>query len=81
MRLPVVAAACLGVPEIIQDGETGRLVPVEDADALANAIGSLLRDKQKRRRYASQLHDLVARDFSWKTAYQKHVNFVEAPCE
>ncbi len=81
MRLPVVAAACLGVPEIIHDGETGRLVPVEDADALADAITTLLHDEQKRSQYASRLHDLVAREFSWKTAYQKHVQFVEASCE
>jgi len=81
MRLPVVAAACIGVPEIIQEGETGRLVPVEDADALADSINSLLRDPEKRTRYASQLHDLVVREFSWKTAYQKHVQFSEASCE
>jgi glycosyltransferase involved in cell wall biosynthesis len=81
MRLPVVAAACIGVPEIIQEGETGRLVPVEEADALADAIISLLRDPRSRTHYASKLHDLVAREFSWKTAYQKHVKFIEAPCE
>jgi glycosyltransferase involved in cell wall biosynthesis len=81
MRLPVVAAACLGVPEIIQDGKTGRLVPVEDAGALADAIGSLLRDQGARNQYATQLYDLVAREFSWKTAYQKHVAFVEAECD
>jgi glycosyltransferase involved in cell wall biosynthesis len=81
MRLPVVAAACLGVPEIIRDGETGRLTPVEDVGALADAIVSLLRNHEVRTQYAAQLLDLVARDFSWKTAYQQHVKFVETPCE
>ena len=36
--VPVVAAAAGGVPEIVEDGRTGRLVPARDAVALARAI-------------------------------------------
>jgi glycosyltransferase involved in cell wall biosynthesis len=41
---PVVATRGGGVPEIVIDGETGLLVPMNDAQAMAEAIVSLLRD-------------------------------------
>lgn len=42
--LPVVAGATGGVPDLITDGENGRLVPVHDASAFAAAIDELLGD-------------------------------------
>lgn len=44
MERPVVATAVGGVPEIIRDGETGRLVAPGDPDQLADAIGAVLTD-------------------------------------
>ena len=41
---PVVAARAGSAPELVADGETGLLVPVDDAGALAEAVGSLLAD-------------------------------------
>jgi glycosyltransferase involved in cell wall biosynthesis len=38
--------------EIVQDGETGLLVPPGDAAALANALVTLLTDEPLRRRFA-----------------------------
>jgi glycosyltransferase involved in cell wall biosynthesis len=56
---PVVASNVGGIPEMIQDGITGLLVPPHDAHALARAITRLLRDHS----YADTLgragHDLV----------------------
>jgi glycosyltransferase involved in cell wall biosynthesis len=42
MGRPVVATAVGFVPELVTDGETGRLVPVGDAGALARALADLL---------------------------------------
>jgi glycosyltransferase involved in cell wall biosynthesis len=39
---PVIATAIAGIPEIVEDGRNGRLVPAGDAPALASAIRQLL---------------------------------------
>ncbi|HWU38335.1 MAG TPA: glycosyltransferase, partial [Candidatus Acidoferrum sp.] len=48
--LPVVATRLSGIPEIVEDGVNGRLVPAEDAPALAAALRSLAEDPATRRR-------------------------------
>src|SRR6266851_772525 len=49
---PVVATRVGGLPDLIEDGETGRLVPSEDAPALAAAILHVLREPDAARRLA-----------------------------
>jgi starch synthase len=47
---PVVAARAGSAPELVVDGETGLLVPVDDPDALAEAVRSLLADRGRAER-------------------------------
>lgn len=44
---PVVASAVGGIPELVEDGITGRLVPPESSEALTEAISALLSDREK----------------------------------
>lgn len=48
--LPVVASAVGGLPEQVIDGVTGWLVPGNDADGLADAVVSLLNDRDEAER-------------------------------
>jgi glycosyltransferase involved in cell wall biosynthesis len=63
--VPVVACAVGGVPDVVVHGETGVLVPRDDAAGLVRAIASLLADvgeRQRRgaaaRRHAERRFDL-----------------------
>jgi glycosyltransferase involved in cell wall biosynthesis len=47
---PVVATAAGGIPEIVKDGGTGRVVPVQDPAALAAALVEVLLDPSGRER-------------------------------
>jgi glycosyltransferase involved in cell wall biosynthesis len=46
----VVSTRVGGVPDVVADAETGRLVPVDDAGALAAAMDTLLADRVERER-------------------------------
>ena len=50
--LPVVATRVVGSEEAVRDGETGRLVPPEDAASLADAVAGALADDDGRARWA-----------------------------
>ncbi|MFH5776016.1 glycosyltransferase family 4 protein [Paracoccus sp. NGMCC 1.201697] len=50
--LPVVSENTAGVPEVVQDGETGLLTPEGDVSAYAAAVTGLLADPARRERMA-----------------------------
>jgi glycosyltransferase involved in cell wall biosynthesis len=62
--VPVVASAIGGIPEVVEDGKTGVLVPPEDAAALARAIESVLGDRPGAEARARAARRLVEDRFS-----------------
>jgi glycosyltransferase involved in cell wall biosynthesis len=62
--VPVVASAIGGIPEVVKDGETGILVPPENAPALALAIESVLGDASNAARRSRAARRLVEERFS-----------------
>lgn len=65
MRLPVVATAVGGIPEIVVDGETGVLLPAPpQGAAVAEALGPLLADAGLRERLGAAARARFERQFT-----------------
>lgn len=62
-KVPVVSTAVGGVPDVIEEGVTGLLVPPSDPDALATAVGRLRDDRALGERLAKAGADVVAARF------------------
>lgn len=71
MGVPIIGSAVGGIPEIIQDGETGILFPPGDADALADAILKLIQDPVLRRSLADEGRRVVQSRFSLSAMLEK----------
>jgi glycosyltransferase involved in cell wall biosynthesis len=56
---PVVATRVGGVPDVVSDGDDGFLVSTGDVRAIADALASLARDPQLRRRMGRRGRELV----------------------
>jgi glycosyltransferase involved in cell wall biosynthesis len=63
-ELPVVASDVGSVSEVVESGATGALVPAEDPDALARAIGGLLVDPDARERLGRKGRERVLESFT-----------------
>jgi glycosyltransferase involved in cell wall biosynthesis len=66
--VPVVATTVSGIPEVITDGETGRLVPPRRPDLLAGALAQLLTDPVMRARLGEAGRHHVREHASWTSA-------------
>jgi glycosyltransferase involved in cell wall biosynthesis len=62
--VPVIASMSEGAREIIDDNQTGRLVPIGDVDALAKVICELLFDPAQRRSLSANAGRAVRERFS-----------------
>lgn len=51
--LPIIATRVGGIPEVVEDGKTGILIPPNDVESLAQSIKDLYEDSEKRE-YLSQ---------------------------
>jgi glycosyltransferase involved in cell wall biosynthesis/GT2 family glycosyltransferase len=65
--LSVVATNAGSIPEVVEDGQNGLLVPQRDPAALAGAIESLLRDPDRRRRLGQNAAQTVRAGFDVRT--------------
>jgi glycosyltransferase involved in cell wall biosynthesis len=61
---PVIATKVGGLAEVVVDGTTGTLVPPDDPDALAAAIGRFYTEKQEERMAANV--KIEKKKYSWK---------------
>ncbi|MCE5335135.1 MAG: glycosyltransferase [Desulfobacteraceae bacterium] len=70
--LPVVATSTGGLPEVVEHGRTGLLVPVRDAPGLARAIEALACDEKMCVRFGNAGRERAETDYSVAAMVQGH---------
>jgi len=63
----VVASDVGGIPEVVEHGHTGLLVPPGDPEALADALNTLVRDPAKAAAMGNAGRERAVTEFSWTT--------------
>ncbi len=63
--IPVIATDAGGLPEVVEHGVTGLVVPKGDARALADALRALLEDEELRARMGAAGRERAQRLYSW----------------
>lgn len=80
--LPVVGFAATGTIDAVQDGVTGKLVPIGDVVGLTEALRGYLRDDLLRFRHGDAGRQRVARDFRnetiWNALYDLYCEVLPA---
>jgi glycosyltransferase involved in cell wall biosynthesis len=72
-RVPPIVTDSGGSPELVVDGESGIVVPVEDSAAIAAAIEKLYRDQDLRRRLGEGARQRIATTFRAEDTIQKTI--------
>jgi glycosyltransferase involved in cell wall biosynthesis len=76
-RVPVAATRVEGIPEVVRDGETGLLVPPEDAGALAEAILTLLCNRDLAARMGATGDAYIRANFTTDRMVLRHIEFYQ----
>jgi lipopolysaccharide/colanic/teichoic acid biosynthesis glycosyltransferase len=71
MGVPCVATAIRGCREVVQHGDNGLLVPVGDAQALAQAVTSILEDRGVAARMSSRGREIAVAQFDERIVFER----------
>lgn len=74
---PMVAAASQGPRFIVDDGKTGLLVPIDDAAAMAAAIGGLISDRGEAARLAANGRAAYEANYTYRRATDEYLALFE----
>lgn len=71
--VPVVVSRVGGLPEVVQDGTTGLVVPPEDPESAAVALRALLADPSRARAMGRAGRDFVRNAFEWDSCVDRMI--------
>ena len=74
LKTPVISTAIYGIPELIEDGKSGFLVPPDRPELLAEKIKALVSDENLRKRFAESGYQKVREDFNLQKETDKLLN-------
>jgi len=72
-KKPVVVTDVGSIPEVVENGRTGYIVPPEDPKKLAEAIIDLLEDKEKRKKMGENGYKKTEEELSWDSIAVKTI--------
>jgi colanic acid/amylovoran biosynthesis glycosyltransferase len=76
--VPVVSTAVSGIPELVEDGRTGLLVPASDPVALSDAIRRMLEDETLCRRCVDGAARKVRQEFDAETEAARLLDIIRS---
>ena len=76
--VPVVATRIAGVPELVEDGVSGHLVPPGEPGAVAEKVAALLDDPEARNRFGAAGRAKVEREFNVATEAERLCGILKA---
>lgn len=72
-KKPVIATSVGSIPEIVENGRTGLLVPPNDSEALAKAIIQLLKNDELRKEMGENAYKKMKEELSWDKIAEKTI--------
>lgn len=73
--VPVIVSATPGFREVVEDGVSGSIVPVEDIEAAATAIGRYAEDTALREKYSLQGRKRAVENYDWVLSLDTMIGF------
>ncbi len=72
--LPFAASIVGGIPDLISDGETGRLFDPGNRQSIAEAVGAMLADEHSAAAMADNARTVCRRRFSTEVVARQHLD-------
>ncbi len=76
-KLPIVSTAVGGIPDLIVPGKTGLLVPPADPAMMADALATLMRQREAGSAMAAQAFALANAEFTADTMVERYIALYE----
>jgi len=77
-KKPVIATNIGSLPEVVDEGKTGFLIPPRNSDAITQSVISLLKSDAKRREMGENAFLKVTNELSWNSIAHKTIMIYES---